>query len=92
MKKRVKSKENSDDAMFVLFRGVFKVGEGWMNLKCGEFDSLAHKSVQGMNAGRSFVTFVTKTGVAHFALQFWQLKKTDHFLNVCFSIFLVKLH
>ena len=37
-----------------------------------------------MNAGRSFVTFVTKTGVAHFALQFWQLKKTDHFLNTLF--------
>ena len=55
----------------------------------GEFDSWAHKSVQDMNAGRSFVT---KTGVAHFALQFWQLKKTDHFLNVCFAIFLVKLH
>ena len=50
-----------------------KVGEGWM--KCGEFDSWAHKSVQGMNTGRSFVTFVTKTGAAHFALQFWQLKK-----------------
>ena len=50
-----------------------KVGKGWM--KCGEFDSWVHKSVQGMNAGRSFVTLVTKTGVAHFALQFWQLKK-----------------
>ena len=61
-------------------------------MKCGEFNSWAHNSVQGMNAGRSFVTFVTKTGVAHFALQFWQLEKTDHFLNVCFSIFLVKLH
>ena len=45
------------------------------------------KGVQGMNAGRLSVTFVTKTGVAHFALQFWQLKKTDHFLNVCFAIF-----
>ena len=45
-----------------------------------------------MNAGRSSVTLVTKIGVAHFALQFWQLKKTDHFLNVCFAIFLVKLH
>ena len=55
-------------------------------MKGGEFDSWAHKSVQGMNAGRSSVT---KTAVAHFALQFWQLKKTDHFLNVCFSIFLV---
>ena len=61
-------------------------------MMCGEFDSRALKGVQGMNAGRSFVTFVTKTGVAHFALQFWQLKKTEHFLNVCFSIFLVKLH
>ena len=45
-----------------------------------------------MNAGRSSVILVTKTGVAHFALQFWQLKKTDNFLNVCFAIFLVKLH
>ena len=61
-------------------------------MKCGEFDSWAHKSVQGMKAGRSFVTCVTETGVAHFALQFWQLKKTDHFLNVGFSIFLGKLH
>ena len=50
------------------------------------------KIVQGMNAGRLSVTFVTKTGVAHFALQFWQIKKTDHFLNVCFAIFVVKLH
>ena len=47
--------------------------QGWM--KCGEFDSWAHKSVQGMNAGRSFVTLVTETVVAHFTLQFWQLKK-----------------
>ena len=61
-------------------------------MKCGEFDSWAHKSVQGMNAGRSFVTLVTKTGVAHFTLQFWQLQKTDHFLKVCFAIFLMKLH
>ena len=78
--------------MCVLFCGVFerKVEEGWT--KCGEFDSCARKSVQGMNAGRSFVTLVTKTGVAHFALHFWQLKRTDHFLNVCFAILLVKLH
>ena len=61
-------------------------------MKCGEFDSWAHMSVQGMNAGRSFVTLVTKMVVAHFALQFGHLKKTDHFLNVCFAIFLVKLH
>ena len=44
-------------------------------MKCGEFDSCAHKGVQGMNAGRSYVTLVTKTRVAHFALHFWQLKK-----------------
>ena len=25
--------------------------------KCGECDLWAHKSVQGMNAGRSYVTF-----------------------------------
>ena len=49
-------------------------------------------SVQGMNAGRSSVTFVTKTGVAHLTLQFWLLNKTDHFVNVCFAIFFVKLH
>ena len=61
-------------------------------MKCGEFDSWAPKSVQGMNAGRSVVVLVTKTGVAHFTLQFWQLQKTDHFLNVCFVIFLMKLH
>ena len=60
-------------------------------MKCGGFDSWAHKRVQGMKARRSFVTLVTKTVEAHFALQ-WQLKKTDHFLNVCFAIFLVKLH
>ena len=41
-------------------------------------------SVQGMNEGHSSVTFVNKTGVAHFTLQFWQLNKTDHFLYVCF--------
>ena len=52
---------------------------------------MAHNNVQVMNAGRSSVTFVTKTGVAHFTLQFWQLNKTDHFLYVCFGIFLVKL-
>ena len=52
----------------------------------------AHKTVQGMNAGRSSVTFVTKTGVAHFTLQFWQLNQTYHFLYVCFAIILVKLH
>ena len=39
-------------------------------MKGGEFDMWAHKSVQGMNAGRSPVTFVTKTGVVHFTLQF----------------------
>ena len=61
-------------------------------MKCGECDSWAHKSVQGMNEGRSSVTFVNKTGVAHFTLQFWQLNKTDHFLYVCFAVFLVKLH
>ena len=57
-------------------------------MKCGECDLWAHKSVQGMNAGRSSVTFVTITGVTHFTLQFWQLNKTDHF----FAILLVKLH
>ena len=31
-------------------------------MKCGECDLWAHKNVQGMNAGRSSVTFVTKTG------------------------------
>ena len=61
-------------------------------MKFGECDLWAHKSVQGMNAGRSSVTFVTKTGVAHFSLQCLQLNKTDHFLYVCFAIFLVKLH
>ena len=34
-------------------------------------------SVQRMHAGRSSVT---KTGVAHFSLQFCQLYKTDHSL------------
>ena len=35
-------------------------------------------------AGRSSVTCVTKTGVAHFTLQLWQLNKTDHFcMSVC---------
>ena len=69
-----------------------KVGEleGWM--KCGECDLWAHKSVQCMNAGRSSVTFVNKTGVAHITLQCLQLDKTDHFLYVCFAVFLVKLH
>ena len=52
-------------------------------MKCGECDLWAHKSVQGMNAGRSSVTFVTKPEVAHFTLQ---LNKTDHFLYVCFAI------
>ena len=52
-------------------------------MKCGEFDSWAHKSVQGMNAGRSFVT---KTGVAHFALQFWQLRKLIIFECLFFNI------
>ena len=61
-------------------------------MKCGECDSWAHKSVQGMNEGCSSVTFVNKTGVAHFTLQFWQLNKTDHFLYVCFALLLVKLH
>ena len=56
-------------------------------MKCGEFDSWAQNGVQGMNAERSLVTLVIKTGVAHFTLQFWQLQKTDHFLNVCFTIF-----
>ena len=42
-------------------------------MKCGECDLWAHKSVQGMNAGRSSVTFVTKTGVAHFTLHFGSL-------------------
>ena len=61
-------------------------------MKCGECDLWAHKSVQGMNAGRSSVTFVNTTGVAHFTLQFWQLNKTAHFLYVYFAVFLVKLH
>ena len=55
------------------------------NVTCGH---TLHKCVQGMNAGRSSVTVVTKTGVAHFTLQFWQLNKTGHF----FAIFLVTLH
>ena len=46
-----------------------------------EYDLWAQKCVQGMTAGRSSVSFVTKTGVAHFTLQFWQLNKTDHFLQ-----------
>ena len=37
-------------------------------------------SVYGMNEGRSSVTFVTKTGLAHFTFQFGQLNKTDHFV------------
>ena len=92
-KKRELNQKKTESTPCLYCSGVYsksKVGEGWM--KGGEFDSWAHKSVQGMNARRSFVTFVTKTGVAHFALQFWQLKKTDHFFNVCFAIFLVKLH
>ena len=32
-------------------------------MKCGECDLWAHTCVQGMKAGRSFVTFVSKTGV-----------------------------
>ena len=62
-----------------------RVGDGWMN--CGEFYSWAHKSVQGMNAARSFVTCVTKTGVVHFALQFWQLKKQITFECLFCNIF-----
>ena len=61
-------------------------------MKCGECDSWAHKSVQGMNEGRSSVTFVNKTGAAHFTLQFWQLNKTDHFFMSVLQYFLVKLH
>ena len=38
------------------------------------------QGVHGMNAGRSSVTFVNKTGLAHFTLQFWQLNTTDHFV------------
>ena len=30
-------------------------------MRCGECDLLAHNTVHGMNAGRSSVTFVTKT-------------------------------
>ena len=51
-------------------------------MKGRECDLWAHNNVQGMNAGRSSVPFVSKTGVAHFTLQFWQLNKTDHFF-VC---------
>ena len=58
-----------------------KTVEGWM--KCGECDLFVHKSVQGEDTRRSFVTFVTKTGVTHVTLQFLQLKKTDH---LCMSI------
>ena len=61
-------------------------------MKCEECDLWANKSVQGMNAGRSSVTCVNKTEVAHFTIQFWQLNKTDHFLYVCFAVFLVTLH
>ena len=43
-----------------------------------------------MNAGRSFVNLVTKTGVEG-GREFWQHKKADHFLNVCFAIFVMKL-
>ena len=57
-------------------------------MNCAECDLWAHKCVQGMNAERSSVTVVTKTGVAHLTLQFWQLNKTGHF----FAIFLVTLH
>ena len=80
VKKRELNQKKAVTTPSLYCSGVYsksKVGEGWM--KCGEFDSWAHKSVQGMNAGRSFVTLVTKTGVAQFTLQFWQLKKTDHF-------------
>ena len=67
-----------------------KAGEGWM--KCGECDLWAHNSVQGMNAGRSCVTFVNKTGVAHFTLQILQLNKTAFFCISILQYFLVKLH
>ena len=61
-------------------------------MKCGECDLWAHNNVQGMNAGRSSATFVNKTGIAHFNLQFRHLNKTDNFVYVCFAVFLVKLH
>ena len=44
-------------------------------------------SVQGMNVWRSSVAFVTKTGVAHFTLQSWQLNKTYHFLCLFCNMF-----
>ena len=52
-------------------------------MKCGECDLWAHKRVQGLNAGRSSVIFVNKTGVAHFILQFWHLNKLVIF---CMSV------
>ena len=68
MKKRELNQKKTVTMPCLYCSGVYsksKVGEG--SMKCGEFNSWAHKSVQGMNAGRSFVTFVTKTGVAQFA-------------------------
>ena len=55
-------KKNIDNAMFYSSEvySKSKAGEGWM--KCGECDLWAHKSVEGMNDGRSSVTFVTKIG------------------------------
>ena len=61
-------------------------------MKCVECDSWAHKSVQGMNEGRSSVTFVNKTGVAHFTLQFCNLIKLIIFCMSVLQYFLVKLH
>ena len=45
------------------------------------------KSVQGMNAGRLSATFLTKTAVAHFALQFCQLKRLIIFECLFCNIF-----
>ena len=56
-------------------------------MTCGECALWAHNSVQGMNVGRSSVTCVTKTGVAHFNLQFWQLNNTYHVCCMFFNIF-----
>ncbi len=55
-KRELNRTKSSDDAMFDCpeVYSKSKAGEGWM--KCGECDLWAHKSVQGMNAGRSFVT------------------------------------
>ena len=52
-------------------------------MKCGECDLWAHDSVQGMNAGRSSVTFVTKTGVAHLPSNFGNIIKLIIF---CMSV------